>query len=139
MFLTTNRVKDFDVAFHSRISVALCYGPLGFDTRRTIWEIFLKKEAAVNKRAKFTSNELDWLAKRESNGRQVCYSVVSVYRFSNFPSKQIKNIVSTAHALAMSEGKPLSQSHLKVVIDLDEEFQNDYNGAGHTANNMSYR
>jgi hypothetical protein len=36
----------------------------------------------------------------------------------------------TAYALAMSEGNPLSRSHLEVVIALDEEFQNDYNSAG---------
>jgi hypothetical protein len=36
MFLTTNRVKDFDDAIQSRISVALHYAPLGIDTRQTI-------------------------------------------------------------------------------------------------------
>ena len=36
MILTTNRVKDIDVAIQSRISVGLQYGPLGFDRRKTI-------------------------------------------------------------------------------------------------------
>ena len=65
--------------------------------------------------------------------------ITDIYRFSDLPFEQIKNIVAIAHALAMSEGKPLSQSHLQVVIGLDKEFQNDYNGASHTANNLSYR
>ena len=47
-------------------------------------------------------------------------------------------MITTAHALAMSEGKLLSRSHLEVVIALDEEFQKDYSGAGQIANNMSY-
>ena len=85
MFLTTNRVKDFDVAFQSRISVALHYVPLGLDTRRTIWKSFLKKATAIDNRATFTPDEIDGLAEREANGRQVRYLVVSVYRVSNFP------------------------------------------------------
>jgi len=47
-------------------------------------------------------------------------------------------MVSTAHALAVTERVPLSRSHLEVVIALDEEFQKDYSGAGQIANNMSY-
>lgn len=67
LFLTTNRVKDIDDAIQSRVSVALHYGPLGLDTRKTIWASFLKKGAA-----KYTPQDLDWLAQREVNGRQVC-------------------------------------------------------------------
>jgi hypothetical protein len=47
-------------------------------------------------------------------------------------------MISTAHALAVSEMVPLSRSHLEIVIDLDEEFQKDYNGAGQMANKASY-
>ncbi len=47
-------------------------------------------------------------------------------------------MMTTAYALAVSEKKPLSHSHLEVVIGLDEEFQKDSNGAGQIANNMSY-
>jgi len=45
---------------------------------------------------------------------------------------QIKNIVKTARALAAIEEKPLSRSHLEVVIDLDKEFQKDYTGHNST-------
>ncbi|KAL9124300.1 MAG: hypothetical protein Q9217_006355 [Psora testacea] len=61
-----------------------------------------------------------WLSQKEVNGRQ------------------IKNMMTTAHALAVEEMVPLSRSHLEVVIGLDKEFQKDYNGAGQIANNMSY-
>lgn len=71
MFLTTNRVQDFDDAIQSRISVALRYTPLGFDTRKTIWENFLKKAATAKGRAIYTSGDLDRLTKRKVNGRQV--------------------------------------------------------------------
>ena len=71
MVLTTNHVKDIDDAIHSRISMGLHYGPLGFDTRKTIWESFLKKAATTKGRAEYTAGDLDWLSKEEANGRQV--------------------------------------------------------------------
>ena len=37
IFLTTNRLRDIDPAMQSRIHIALCYPPLGLDTRREIW------------------------------------------------------------------------------------------------------
>ncbi|KAI9791932.1 MAG: hypothetical protein M1835_008168 [Candelina submexicana] len=120
MILTTNRVKDIDDAVQSRISVALHYGPLGLDTRKTIWESFLKKAATAKGRAEYTSVDLDWLSSKEVNGRQ------------------IKNMIATAHALAVSEMVPLSRSQLEVVVSLDEEFQRDYSGAGPMANKASY-
>ena len=67
LFLTSNRVQHIDDAIQSRLLVALHYGPLGLDTRKTIWASFLKKGAA-----KYTPQDLDWLAQREVSGRQVC-------------------------------------------------------------------
>ncbi|MCJ1280370.1 hypothetical protein MMC21_008197 [Puttea exsequens] len=65
MILTTNRVKDIDNAIQSRISVALHYELLGLDTRKTIWESFLKEAATAKGRAKYTSADLDWLSRKE--------------------------------------------------------------------------
>ena len=70
MILTTNRVKDFDDAMLSRIRVAIRYLPLGVDTRRNLWASFLGK-AITTSRARFSSDELQELARRELNGRQV--------------------------------------------------------------------
>lgn len=36
MFLTTNRVKDFNNAIQNKISVTLYYSPLGLNTKKTI-------------------------------------------------------------------------------------------------------
>ncbi|SLM33660.1 P-loop containing nucleoside triphosphate hydrolase [Lasallia pustulata] len=104
MILTANHVKDIDDAIQSRISVALHYGPLGFSTRKAIWKSFLKKAATAKGRASYYPADLDWLSRKEVNGRQ------------------IKNMITTAHTLAMSEMKPLSRLHLEVIIGLDEEF-----------------
>ena len=47
-------------------------------------------------------------------------------------------MIITAHALAVEERVPLTRSHLELVIGLDKEFQQDYNGAGQMANNLAY-
>lgn len=82
MFLTTNRIKEIDDAFQSRISVALSYTALGFDTRKTVWSQFLKKVALTKRGTVCTPGDLDWLAKREGNGRQVSCLIELVRRYS---------------------------------------------------------
>jgi len=59
MILTTNHVKDIDDAIQSRILVALHYGPLRLDTRKTLWKSFLKKVATAKGRAEYTPVDLD--------------------------------------------------------------------------------
>jgi hypothetical protein len=43
---------------------------------------------------------------------------------------QIKNLVSTAHALATEEEAPMTISHLGAAIDAGEDFECDFKGAG---------
>jgi hypothetical protein len=45
---------------------------------------------------------------------------------------QIKNLVSTAHALATQEGCQVTMSHLEVAIDACEDFECDFKGVGPT-------
>jgi len=71
MFLTTNRVKTFDHAINSRITMALKYDSLSVATRRTILEKFLKKAMTVYGPVICKSKELETLAKKPLNGRQV--------------------------------------------------------------------
>jgi hypothetical protein len=73
IFLTTNRIKDIDDAFQNRISVVIRYEPLGLNTRKILWGAFLKRAATANSLAKYTPKNLDWLARKELNGRQVRY------------------------------------------------------------------
>jgi hypothetical protein len=69
MFLTINRIRDFDYAIQCRISVALCYPSLGLYMRRTIWGGFMEKVAFTKLGVKYTGEDLDWLAQKEVNGR----------------------------------------------------------------------
>ena len=77
--MTTNRIKNIDEAFHSRIHVTINYPPHSVEARRNIWQTFLGPETAV------TSKELDRLSQVDLNGRQ------------------IKNMLKTAQMLARSE------------------------------------
>lgn len=67
-----------------------------------------------------TSEELETLARRELNGRQ------------------IKNVVRTAQALAGSMMEPLSLKHLTRVLEVTEQFEHDLKGTGQIDGMMSY-
>jgi hypothetical protein len=45
---------------------------------------------------------------------------------------QIKNLTSTAQALALQEGAQVTMSHLEYAIKAGEDFDRDVNGAGST-------
>jgi len=71
MFLTTNRVKDIDDAVQSRITTAFKYDGLSVATRRKVWERFLKKATTGSGPAVYKPRDLDTLASKTLNGRQV--------------------------------------------------------------------
>lgn len=71
MFLTTNRVKQIDDAIASRIHLPLKYESLSLAARRGIWESFLKKAVTKKGVACYSRADLDSLAKKDLNGRQV--------------------------------------------------------------------
>jgi len=109
LFLTTNRVKAFDHAFLSRIHIALHFQDLSEEALRSIWEAFLTKAGlSTGSEVGVSKEELDSLAKRSINGRQV------------------KNAVKTAISLALSRGETVSYSHLLQVLDVMETFQTEY-------------
>ena len=71
MLLKTNGVREFDDAVQSRIYIGLSYGPLGPNTRRGIWESFLTMPNAEGKVVSFSVTDLEDLAERNLNSRQV--------------------------------------------------------------------
>lgn len=112
LFLTTNRVETFDDAFQSRIHVALRYGELDFNAKKSVWKMFIDKIKAVPdaKVGKFDEHDLDRLARRSLNGRQ------------------IKNAARAAQALAVDEDKPLSMAHVEEVLRVAQSFEQDLKG-----------
>jgi hypothetical protein len=103
LFLTTNRVKDMDEAFHSRIHIHLEYPDLDSEARRAVWAGFLERSAGADGVVKHQlgDEDVDKLAKLEINGRV------------------IKNVLKTGHLLACHRGETLSYHHLKTVLKVE--------------------
>ena len=95
MFLTSNRVSDFDTAFESRIHLTIHYPPLDAPSRLHVWKTFVQMGGAESR---LSEEELESLAKIECNGRQ------------------IKNIVKTARLLSKQDKVPLAMEHVNIVL-----------------------
>jgi hypothetical protein len=109
LFLTTNRVRTFDPAFESRVTVALRYEALTAAARTQIWRNLLGRVSGVAVDAHI---EFDALGTGHTlNGRQ------------------IKNAVRLAVALARERGTPLTQAVLDTTLQVTnigrEEMRND--------------
>lgn len=81
MFLTTDRVGDFDDAIQSRITLALKYGSLNPTIRKQLWISFLAKARTASGAAKYGSKDLNRLVKRDLNGRQIRLSQLDQVKF----------------------------------------------------------
>jgi ATPase family associated with various cellular activities (AAA) len=123
LFLTTNRVDNIDAAFESRIHLSLQYDELDKPSRKHVWETFLSRAITAGnktgntnglvppsdinggeaaKTSGFTEEEIDKLADRPMNGRQ------------------IKNVLKTSQLLASKQGVQLGFSHVDTVMRLRE-------------------
>ncbi|CAE6434190.1 unnamed protein product [Rhizoctonia solani] len=112
VILTTNYLGQIDKAVKSRINFALRYKNLDSESRRILWKkCLLLAGATIENPDKprleydFSKEELDELAERNTNGRE------------------IKNVVQTARALARSTGQPLSISHIQKVWKVQDAFE----------------
>lgn len=109
LFLTTNRITTFDLAFKSRVHLALKYKALDPDARRTLWKNFINRTSSEVNMNTWHDSVLDRLAAVDLNGRQ------------------IKNAVRTANALAESSDERLSPDHLDIVLETLRDFEADLN------------
>lgn len=98
LFLTTNRAKNIDKAFYSRISMALHYAPLKTDDRKIVWSNLLKIYG-------IEGIDVDTLAKHELNGRK------------------IKGVIRIAKALAAAENRNPELRDFERVIEREQEFK----------------
>ncbi|KAK0481171.1 P-loop containing nucleoside triphosphate hydrolase protein [Armillaria luteobubalina] len=105
LFLTTNRVKAFDEAFLSRIHVALHFHELPLESKMQVWSAFIGKVGAS---AEITPQQIQELAKRDVNGRQ------------------IKNAARTAQSLAVGRGEKLAFKHFLSTLDAMNDFTKEF-------------
>jgi AAA+ superfamily predicted ATPase len=132
MFLTTNRVEQIDDAIASRIHFKLKYDKLNLEQRTSIWRRFLEKAATPQGAPDYSPGAFDSWVRKERNGREVGLSFRCLRSKLITVLFQIKNLVSTAHALATQEGCQVNMSHVEVAIDACEDFERDVNGVGAT-------
>jgi len=71
MFLTTNRVRDFDEAILSWIHLILKYAELDVGVRSQIWKHMLRRADTSQGGAVVARDEMERLATTKFNGRQV--------------------------------------------------------------------
>jgi hypothetical protein len=110
MFLTTNRVTNFDAAFKSRIHHAIKYPELSHDSQRRLWMTFLTNNSQRLVPHWLDEAFLDNLANNMLNGRQ------------------IRNIARTATALAAAEHRELLPGDVHTSLDAAREFEKDFLG-----------
>ncbi|KAK7018183.1 p-loop containing nucleoside triphosphate hydrolase protein [Favolaschia claudopus] len=101
LFLTTNRIKHYDLAFQSRIHLSLHYSQLSQDAKEQLWRAFLKKAQGPELR----DADLKNLARKDLNGRQ------------------IKNAVKLAAAVAKHEQKPLTYEHILTTMRVMDDWE----------------
>ncbi|KAL6703446.1 hypothetical protein ACN47E_009620 [Coniothyrium glycines] len=98
LFLTTNRVDNIDAAFQSRIHISMAYPDLTVESRRHIWENFLK---GLDAQQQWTDEDVTDLAKVELNGRQ------------------IKNVLKSAALLAARKKDGLARKYVDMVLAIE--------------------
>jgi hypothetical protein len=95
LFLTTNRVTDFDPAFESRVTVALRYDTLSEQAREQVWKNLISRLSIQVDILDYTK-----LGKFVLNGRQ------------------IKNAIRLGVALALDDGIPLNMNILDETVGI---------------------
>ncbi|KAJ3111985.1 hypothetical protein HK100_002486 [Physocladia obscura] len=111
LFLTTNRVQSFDLAFKSRITLSLKYSELDPTARIKIWRTFLDRSEGVDG----WNFDLQELSEVRLNGRE------------------IKNVVRLAKVMGEFPDDPIQLANilkvLKMMSDFDQEIETEKKAA----------
>lgn len=104
LFMTTNRVGNFDPAFMSRINIGLTYKAFDTETRAKLWKSLLTCDESKTPIALQTDDVIDQFKSYDLNGRQ------------------IRNIIRLAGALAVDEKREMTIDDLFVTIRFTMSF-----------------
>ena len=105
LFLTTNRIGQFDEAFRSRLHLTLHFPQLKAPERKKVLFNFLAE-------LKMDDEDRDEL--KEQVGDMITLQKLN--------GRQIRNTVRTAIALAENQGKPLQAEHFETVLKMTRDF-----------------
>ncbi|KAF2142280.1 uncharacterized protein K452DRAFT_269841 [Aplosporella prunicola CBS 121167] len=109
LILTTNRIKSFDIAVQSRVHLAIRYKELSTDQLKELFRTFIRQH----------KNDIE-------NEKEVEKWIKDDFDYE-FDGRQIRNIISSARALAKADDNPSGRVHLrhiKSVLRMTQQFQN---------------
>ncbi|KAI1483504.1 hypothetical protein F4774DRAFT_164561 [Daldinia eschscholtzii] len=130
LFLTTNRVGDFDEAFLSRIHVAIGYEPLDDAAREQIWSNLFRKLKEDHKQggpdiryeydAKEYVRKSQEIKKLEWNGREIRNAFQSAVALALYDSKTARE-----RGVPVEDSIPeVKEAHLKEIAHMSTAFKN---------------
>ncbi|OJD15317.1 hypothetical protein ACJ73_08988 [Blastomyces percursus] len=107
-FLTTNRETEFDEAILSRIHLKIKYPNLSRQQRKAIWKHFVSRARTHQGPAAISDQDLNRLATSDLNGRE------------------IKNLMSIAHALATVDRTRVSYTYIERASTSNEDYSREF-------------
>ena len=145
MFLTTNRVGQFDEAFMSRIHLQIGYDALDQDAREKIWDNNFRK-LEEDKENGGREIKYEWSAKEyvqnakevkalQWNGREIRNGKIILTLLTSKITDESCQAFQTAVDLALYDAKGkdvpiVKESHLKKVVNMSRSFK-EYMKATH--------
>ncbi|KAF7594872.1 hypothetical protein BBP40_007906 [Aspergillus hancockii] len=112
LFLTTNRLMEFDEAILSRIHLKIKYTDLTKDARLGILTSFLADARTAQGPPEVKSSELECLASMKLNGRDV------------------KNLISIAQAIAAVDNSRVTFKYLENAAKANDRFVDEFKNQG---------
>ncbi|OAL22249.1 hypothetical protein AYO22_07293 [Fonsecaea multimorphosa] len=116
LFLTTNRIKNIDEAFHSRIHVTVNYPNLAVESRRHIWQTFLGQDHPVS------GKDLERLARVDLNGRQIKNILKTMLARSEGGSSggSSSSNASQEQAKDQQRGPKVEMRHIETILAIEQ-------------------
>lgn len=147
LFMTTNRVQSFDLAFQSRIDISLNYPDLDIKSRKLVWRNFLAKHneaqatarehppkpsvsaAKASSPGKPKTKELLTDEEKELHSQQTLphslkESDITKLSQLKVNGRQIKNCLKLARLIASQKNESLSYQHVEDVMSATQHLLN---------------
>ncbi|KAF1970962.1 P-loop containing nucleoside triphosphate hydrolase protein, partial [Bimuria novae-zelandiae CBS 107.79] len=112
LILTTNRIKQFDVAVLSRVNLGIKYEALEHGEKAAIFEQFIKSVP----KSKIENREaiLDCFKKKDAKDW-----------FKPLNGHQVRNVLFSAASLGSTDGDKITLEHIQTMAKITSRFQSD--------------
>src|SRR6266542_1344950 len=91
LFITTNRLEDFDEAFHNRIHITIKYHDLQQEARTNIWRQHLSKASKKDSRSDLWDEDIyQLLGQLDTNGRDIRNYIRAAYGYARSAEEDLR-------------------------------------------------